>query len=122
MIRSVNSTSKHIHATGGGPLPYVGYNPINPAQGALRLNGDQMEVFDGNTWIKMYAGTGDIGLSLESEAALDWAIKQMKQEQEWYKLASSNEAVRIALEQLEQTKQRLELITILSKEHETTTS
>lgn len=122
MISSVKSTSKHINAVGGGSLPYVSHNPINPAQGALRLNGDQMEVFDGHTWMKIYAGTGDIGLSRESEEALDWAIKQMKQEQEWYKLASSNEAVRIALEQLEQAKTRLELITILSKEHETTTS
>jgi hypothetical protein len=38
----------------------------------------------------------------------------------WYSLASSNEAVRIALEQLEQAKTRLELTAILSREHETT--
>ncbi len=122
MINSVKSTSRHIHTMGGSSLPYVSYSSNNPAQGMLRLNGDQMEVFDGNTWMKIYSGPSDIGMSQEAEAALDWAIKQMKQEQEWYKLASSNEAVRIALEQLEQAKQRLELITILSKEHETTTS
>jgi hypothetical protein len=51
---------------------------------------------------------------------VQWARKKRDEENEWYKLASSNEAVRIALEQLEQAKTRLELTAILSREYETT--
>jgi hypothetical protein len=49
-----------------------------------------------------------------------WARKRRDEENAWYKLATTNEAVRIALEQLEQAKTRLELTAILSREYETT--
>lgn len=81
-----------------------------------------MEVFDGNTWMKIYASSANVGLNTEAEQAISWAIKRMKQEKDWYELATNNEAVRIALEQLEQAKARLELTTILAREHDETTS
>lgn len=81
-----------------------------------------MEVFDGNSWVKIYASTANVGLNIEAEAAIDWAIKRQKQEQDWYELASSNEAVRIALDQLEQARTRVELTAILARDYEQTTS
>lgn len=84
----------------------------------LRINGSEMEVFDGNTWTKIYASSANVGLNSEAEKAIDWAINRMKQEKEWYELASSNEAVKIALDQLEQAKTRLELTAILARENE----
>ena len=122
MINSISSSSSYIYAAGGSSLPYVSYNSNNPAQGMLRINGSELEVYDGNTWMKIYGGTANVGLNQEAEKAITWAIKQMQQEQEWYKLATSNEAVKIALDQLEQAKTRLELTTILAKEYEQTTS
>ncbi len=122
MINTINSSSKHIYAAGGSSLPYISYNSNNPAQGCLRINGSEMEVFDGNTWMKIYANSANVGLNSEAEAAIDWAVKRMKQEKEWYELATTNKAVRIALDQLEQAQTRLELTTILAKEHEQTTS
>jgi len=115
MINSVNSSSKHLYAAGGSSLPYVSYNPSNPAQGMLRLNGSDMEVFDGNQWMKIYASSANVGLNSEAESAIDWAIKRQQQEKEWYELASSNESVRIALEQLEQSRTRVELTAILAR-------
>jgi hypothetical protein len=122
MINSVTSSSKHVYAAGGSSLPYVSYNSSNPAQGMLRINGSEMEVFDGNQWMKIYASSANVGLNSEAESAIDWAIKRQKQEKEWYELASSNEAVRIALDQLEQARTRVELTAILAREHEQTTS
>jgi hypothetical protein len=122
MIKSVNSSSKHLYAAGGSSLPYVSVNHNNPVSGMLRLNGSEMEVFDGNSWVKIYASTANVGLNIEAEAAIDWAIKRQKQEQDWYELASSNEAVRIALDQLEQARTRVELTAILARDYEQTTS
>jgi hypothetical protein len=122
MINTVTSSSQHLYAAGGSSMPYVSMNHNNPSQGMLRLNGSDMEVFDGNTWMKIYASSANVGLNTEAEQAISWAIKQMKQEQEWYKLASTNQAVRIALDQLEQAKTRLELTTILAREYDETTS
>lgn len=122
MINSITSSSQHVYAAGGSSWPYVSMNHSNPAQGMLRINGSDMEVFDGNTWMKIYANSANVGLNSDAEKAISWSIKQMKQEEEWYKLATTNEAVRIALDQLEQARTRLELTTILAKEYEQTTS
>jgi dipeptidase len=123
MIKSVTSSSPHIYSTGGGTsFPYVSYNPGNPAQGMLRVNGSDMEVFDGSTWMKIYMNNADIGLNNNANEAINWAIKRMREEEEWYKLASSNEAVRIALEQLEQARTRLELTAHLAREYDTETT
>lgn len=118
MINSITSSSQHVYAAGGASLPYVTYNSSNPAQGMLRINGSEMEVFDGNTWMKIYASSANVGLNSDAEQAISWVIKKMKQEKEWYELASSNEAVKIALDQLEQAKTRLELTALLAREHE----
>lgn len=122
MINTLSSASKHMFAAGGSSLPYVSTNHNNPSQGMLRLNGSDMEVFDGNTWMKIYAGSANVGLNTEAEQAIDWAIKRMKQEKEWYELATTNEAVRIALDQLEQARTRLELTAHLARDYDTTTS
>lgn len=122
MINTITSSSQHLYAAGGSSLPYVSVSHNNPSQGMLRLNGSDLEVFDGNSWIKIYAGSANVGLNSEAEQAISWAIKQMKQENEWYKLAATNQAVRIALEQLEQAKTRLELTAHLARDYEQTTS
>ena len=122
MINTITSSSQHLYAAGGSSLPYVSMNTSNPSQGMLRLNGSDMEVFDGSSWRKIYAGSANVGLNTEAEQAISWAIKRMKQEEEWYKLATTNEAVSIALDQLEQARTRLELTAILARDHEQTTS
>ena len=120
MINTILSSSKYVYAAGGGSLPYVSSNMSNPSQGMLRLNGNEMEVFDGSSWIKIYAGSASVGLNSEAEQAIDWAVKRMKQEKEWYELATTNEAVRIALVQLEQARTRLELTAHLARDYEET--
>ena len=122
MINNVNSSSKHIYAAGGSSLPYVSSNMSNPIQGMLRLNGSDMEVYDGHNWMKIYPGSANVGLNNEAERAIDWAIKRMKQEEEWYKLATTNKAVRIALDQLEEARTKLELTAHLARDYEETTS
>jgi hypothetical protein len=122
MINSVNSSSRHMYATGGASLPYVSSNMSNPCQGMLRINGTEMEVFDGQVWVKVYSSSANVGLNNEAEQAIDWAIKHMKQEKEWYELATTNEAVRIALDQLEQARTRLELTAHLARDYDTETT
>ena len=122
MINNINSSSKHIYAAGSSTLPYITYNSTNPAQGCLRINGSEMEVFDGSSWIKIYPSSANVGLNTEAEAAIDWAIKRMKREKEWYELATTNEAVRIALDQLEQAQTRLELTAHLARDYDKETT
>jgi hypothetical protein len=122
MIKSITTSSPHLYGAGGSSLPYVSHNPSNPIQGMLRINGSDMEVFDGTVWMKMYMNNADIGLSSVANSAIDWAIKKMTQEQEWQKLAESNTAVKIALDNLEEARRQLDITAKLAREYDTETT
>lgn len=122
MIKNISSSNQYITTGGGSTLPYIQYNPSNPIQGMLRINGSDMEVFDGNSWTKIYMTDANIGLNNTANSAIDWAIKKMAEEKEWAELAKSNDSVKIALENLEQARQQLTIIAKLAKDYEHTTS
>jgi hypothetical protein len=88
--------------------------------GMLRIHNTDMEVFNGSSWQLLSTSYATVTLDQDILDIIQWARKARDEESKWYTLASSNEAVRIALEQLEQAKTRLELTAILSREYETT--
>ena len=122
MIKNITPIGRYITVSGGTSGTYV--NGYSGAQGLgnMRFNTStqNMEVFDGSSWITLNMDYASVGLNSDAESLLDWAREKRNEEMKWYSLASSNESVRIALEQLEQAKTRLELTAILSREYETT--
>jgi len=123
MIKGINSSGRYISVTGGGASgPYI--SPGAAGAGMIRWNPNmnQMEVNDGNSWIPVGMSHATVELTPETERLLEWARKKRDEENKWYELASSNEAVRIALDNLEQAKTKLELTAILARDHEQTTS
>jgi len=122
MIKGLQGITGITVSGGNTALPYVGPNSNNPITGMLRIHGTEMEVFNGSNWQVLSTSYATVGLDQDVLDIVQWARKKRDQENEWYKLASNNEAVRIALDQLEQAKTRLELTTILAREYETTTS
>ena len=124
MISNVFPTGKYIQVSGGTASTYINNYSGSQGVGNMRYNtsNQRMEVFDGNKWQMLNMGSASVGLNSEAESLLDWARQKRDQENEWYKLASSNEAVRIALEQLKQAQTRLELTAHLARDYEQTTS
>jgi hypothetical protein len=120
MIKGLQGISGVTVSAGNTALPYVGPNISNPMTGMLRINGTEMEVFNGSSWLMLSTSYATVGLDQDVLDIVHWARKKRDEENAWYKLATTNEAVRIALEQLEQAKTRLELTAILSREYETT--
>ena len=120
MIKGLQGITGITVSGGNTALPYVGPNANNPMTGMLRINGTEMEVFNGSSWQMLSTSYATVGLDQDTLDIIQWARKNRDQEEKWYQLASSNEAVRIALEQLEQAKTRLELTAILAREYETT--
>ena len=120
MIKGLTGTCGVTVSAGNTALPYVGPNPSNPMTGMLRIHNTDMEVFNGNSWQMIPSSYATVSLDQDVLDIVHWARKRRDEESKWYALASSNEAVRIALEQLEQAKTRLELTAILSREYETT--
>lgn len=118
------SSGRYVQVISGNSSTYVNNYSGSQGVGNMRYNtsNQTMEVFDGSTWVQLNMGYASVGLNNEAESLLDWARKKRDEELEWYRLATNSEAVRIALEQLEQAKQRLELTAILARDYETTTS
>ena len=105
-------------------MPYINMNA--PSSGMMRWNGNNnsIEVFDGSTnlWQQMYSKTADIQLSPQLQAVVSWANQKMAEESEWEKLATTNDAVKIALENMKKAKQQLDITAKLVKDHNETTS
>ena len=105
-------------------MPYINMNA--PSSGMMRWNGNNnsIEVFDGSTnlWQQMYGKTVDIQLSPQIEVVMNWANLKMAEESEWEKLATTNDAVKIALENMKKAKQQLDITAKLVKDHNETTS
>lgn len=121
MINTVESGSHHLyHTSSGGFLPSISPDPNNPMQGLLRLNGQQLEVFDGNDWFMISLDNTIIGMSPTAEDAIDWAEERMEEEREWKELAEKNSTVKIALDNVEKAKKQLRVTANLARNHETT--
>jgi hypothetical protein len=120
MIKGLQGISGLTVQGGNVSLPYIGPNINNPIQGMMRVNNTDLEVFNGTGWQSLPSSYATVGLDQDILDIVQWARKKRDEENAWYKLATTNEAVRIALEQLEQAKTRLELTAILSRDHETT--
>jgi hypothetical protein len=121
---TANGNSLLWVSTGGSTMPYINMNA--PSSGMMRWNGNNnsIEVFDGSTnlWQPMYGKTADIQLSPQIQAVINWANLKMAEESEWEKLAKTNDAVKIALENMKKAKQQLDITAKLVKDHNETTS
>jgi hypothetical protein len=124
MIKNITPTGRYITVSGGNASTYV--NGYSGAQGVgnMRYNTStqNMEVFDGNSWMTLNMDYASVGLNGEAESLLDWARKKRDEELTWESLAKENQAVKIALDNLEQAKQQLDITAKLAREYETTTS
>jgi hypothetical protein len=120
MIKGLQGVTGITVGGGNTALPYVGPNSSNPMTGMMRIHNTELEVFNGSNWQTISSSYATERRDQDVLDIIQWARKKRQEENDWYKLASSNEAVRIALEQLEQAKTRLELTAILSREYETT--
>lgn len=125
MIKNIAATGRYVQVTGGSNAnTYV--NGYSGAQGVgnMRYNtsNQNMEVFDGSSWIMLNMDYATVGLNGEAESLLDWARQKRDEELMWKSLANENKAVKIALDNLEYARQQLDITAKLAREYEQTTS
>ncbi len=124
MIKNITASGRYVQVSGGNANTYV--NGYTGAQGVgnMRFNtsSQSTEVFDGNNWITLNMDYASVGLTGEAESLLDWARKKRDEELAWQNLAATSQAVKIALDNLEQAKQQLDITVKLTREYEQTTN
>lgn len=124
MIKDIIPSGRYLQVSGGVSSTYVnGYTGLQGV-GNMRYNtsSQRMEVFDGNTWIQINMSSVSVGLHHDAEMLLDWVKSKQRQEIELLELASKNQAVLAALENVKKAQEQLTIIAHLAREtNETTT-
>ena len=120
MIKGLQGTIGVTVNGGSTSLPYINQNNSNPMQGMIRVWGNDMQVFDGSAWVHMATSYATVGLDQETQNLLNWARSKQRQEIEILEMATKNEAIRIALENVKKAQDNLTITAHLSRDYETT--
>ena len=97
--------SNGIAVNGGNTsLQYVAPNSNNPIQGMIRVNGTDMQVFDGNGWSNIQSSYTTVELDTETKLLLEWAKKKKVEEELLIILPSDHPAVKSAKQNLNNAK------------------
>lgn len=123
MIKSINSGGRYITVTGGSPVHnYINLYSGLQGIGNLRFNAtnQNIEVWDGNIWMTLQMPYATVELDHEAISLLDWAKEKRAEEWKIKELIKTNPAVKLAYDNMLKAKEQLEIITILSKNEETT--
>ena len=122
MLKDITASGRYVQVSGGGGSTYVnGYSGLQGV-GNMRYNtsNQNMEVFDGNNWVQLSMGYSSVGLTGEAESLLDWAREKRNEELLWKSMAEKSQAVKIALDHLEEARRQLDITAKLAREYDTT--
>jgi hypothetical protein len=112
MITNVYSNGAFVTAHSSSSTPYV--NPNAPSSGMLRYHNNQLQVYDGSSWLPL-GGTAAVGLSGEAEEIMNWAREKMRAEREARAMAEQYPAVADALGAVREAEQQLKTIVALCR-------
>jgi hypothetical protein len=99
MIKGLTG-SAHVVVNGGNTsVPYVNLNLNNPMQGMMRINGSDLQVFDGSNWLSMSTSYATVALSPTTEEAIDWVKRKMQEEKNLHERMKQHPGLKQAYEQ-----------------------
>lgn len=100
-----------INIQGGSTsFPYVPSNSSNPIQGMLRVNNQDLQVFDGSTWMNVGMSYPTVELNGDVQSLVQWAREQRDKQMKRDALIKNNPALQKAMEAIERAEANFELI------------
>lgn len=117
MINNIYSGkgSAYLNVIGYNNNPHVSPSPSNPATGMIRMNGNNMEVFTGSSWMQ-FGANAEVSLTGAAISALDWCQKKMAEETRIKELAAKSVTVADALARYELAQEQLRVVLALTDE------
>ena len=112
MITNIYSTGAFVTVNGSVSGTYI--NTGNASAGLVRYLNNQMQVYDGSSWLPL-GSTANIGLSGEAEEIMTWAREKMQEEKEARAMAEQYPAVADALNAVWESEQQLKTIVALCR-------
>lgn len=99
-------------------IPYTYNGEERGVEGEVRAIQGQLKVYNGGAWTPVH--TTAFVDNIELGTVVEWAREKRNEELMWKSLANENKAVKIALDNLEQARQQLDITAKLAREYETT--
>ena len=115
MIKSL-SVGRGLTVAGGIASPtYINLSNTNPSAGMMRCNGNNIEVYDGSSWITMHSSHAVIEFDPDTQSLLEWARKKREEERVLEKLAQEHSSIKDLVDQINQKKEQIKMVQILLK-------
>jgi len=118
MIKSIHSGSPFLTVSGGNPgSTYIGNYSNATGVGNMRYNpnSQNIEVYDGSTWIILSAHHANINLSDEAVSLLQWARKKRDEELEIERLAQTSPVINDLVTQVKEKQEQIRIVQTLIK-------
>ena len=110
MIKGITSGPGITVQGGNTSFPYVPMNTSNPIQGMIRINGNDMQVFDGSSWINMASSYATVELDGDTQSLLHWARKQRDKQLDRERRIENNPALKKAYEAIQRAEANYEIL------------
>ena len=110
MIKGLMGNQGVVVSGGNTSVPYINQNPNNPMQGMIRINGVDMQVFDGNSWTTMTTSYATVSLDQDTQDLLTWARTQRTLERNRAVLIELNPVLENAYKAVLRAEQNFEIL------------
>jgi len=110
MIKGLMGNQGVVVSGGNTSVPYISQNINNPMQGMIRINGGDMQVFDGNSWTTMTTSYATVSLDQDTQDLLTWARTQRTLERNRAVLIELNPVLENAYKAVLRAEQNFEIL------------
>ena len=110
MIKGITGGSNIVVNGGSTSFPYVPMNSSNPIQGMMRVNGQDLQVFDGSSWTNMATSYVQVDLSVDAQAILEWARKERDRQRLREKRIQESPALKKAYEAILRAEENYDIL------------
>jgi hypothetical protein len=117
MIKNITGGTGLVVSGGNYGYPYIPTNSNNPIQGMIRLNNQDLQVFDGSCWVTLGASYANIDLDADTQSLLQWARKKRDEEMILEQLVETNPTIKDLVNQIKDKQEQLKIVqTLIQKE------
>lgn len=113
MIKGLMGGAGVTVSAGNTSIPYVNMSSGpqgNPMQGMMRINGSDIQVFDGSSWININSSYATVELNGDTQSIIEWARKERDKQWKREQLIKDNPALQKAMEAIEKAEANFDLL------------
>jgi hypothetical protein len=110
MIKGLTGGKGTVVSGGSHSYPYIPMNSNNPIQGMLRLNNQDMQVFDGASWLTVGASYASVDLDADTQSLLEWARTERSRQALRDERIRNNPALQKAYEAIQRAEANFDIL------------